>query len=137
MSKFEYRVVPAPTKASKFRGIRDRGEKFARTVEELMNEMGADGWEYLRADTLPAEERQGLTSKTTVFQNMLVFRRPMAAEAAKDVEPKTIAANTPSEPLALPAPPKKERAPKPAKPHLYSALALRAAQIRSAGTAAE
>jgi hypothetical protein len=47
-----------------------------------MNELAQDGWEYLRADTLPAEERSGLTSKTTVYHNLLVFRRPTAAAMA-------------------------------------------------------
>lgn len=47
-----------------------------------MNEHAADGWEYMRADTLPSEQREGLMGKATVFQNMLVFRRPVQAKAA-------------------------------------------------------
>lgn len=82
MDKFEYRVVPAPAKANKVRGVKGGSAKFAHTIEELMNELGAEGWEYLRADTLPAEERVGLTSKQTVFQNMLVFRRRLSAPAS-------------------------------------------------------
>ena len=40
-----------------------------------MNDLGAEGWSYLRADTLPAEERVGLTKTRTVYHNMLVFCR--------------------------------------------------------------
>ncbi len=40
-----------------------------------MNRLGAEGWDYVRADALPCEERVGLTGTKTVFQNMLVFRR--------------------------------------------------------------
>ena len=50
-----------------------------------MNELGADGWEYIRSDTLPCEERTGLTTKVMSYQNLLVFRRSsMAAMAATE-----------------------------------------------------
>jgi len=44
----------------------------------------------MRADTLPVEERVGLTGRTTTFQHMLVFRRALAvaqAEAAPQPAP--------------------------------------------------
>ena len=81
MQKFEYKVVPAPKKGEKVRGARTTQERFAHTLTEMMNDLGRDGWEYLRADTLPCEERVGLTGRTTVFQNMLVFRRATAPVA--------------------------------------------------------
>ena len=43
-----------------------------------LNAMAAQGWEYVRAETLPSEERSGLTSRTTVWMNVLVFRRAVA-----------------------------------------------------------
>ena len=46
-----------------------------------MNELGAQGWEYQRTDTLPCEERSGFTKRVTTFQNMLVFRRTIATAA--------------------------------------------------------
>ena len=50
--------------------------------------MAANGWEYVRAETLPCEERSGLTGRTTVYHNVLVFRRPLeAAEAARPAAP--------------------------------------------------
>lgn len=75
MPRFEYRVVPAPKSGLKAKGVRSNEDRFAHALESLMNELGAQGWDYVRADTLPAEERQGLTGRTTVYQNMLVFRR--------------------------------------------------------------
>ena len=77
---FEYRVVPAPKKGIKAKGIRTNEERFAFAMSELLNDMANDGWEYQRAETLPAEERSGLTGKTTVFKNMLVFRRTVEEE---------------------------------------------------------
>ncbi|MFP1644046.1 DUF4177 domain-containing protein [Pontitalea aquivivens] len=81
MQQFEYRVIPAPAKGEKDRGLKTGAERFAHALTRAMNDMARDGWEYLRADTLPAEERSGLTSKTTVYHNLLVFRRAVAAGA--------------------------------------------------------
>ncbi|MBM1219458.1 DUF4177 domain-containing protein [Ponticoccus sp. SC2-23] len=95
MQRYEYKVVPAPRRGKKGKGIKGTEAQFANALSHLMNEAAAEGWEYQRTDSLPCEERQGLTGRTTVFQNMLVFRRPVEAETA--------AGQTP-EPAALPAP---------------------------------
>ena len=81
MQRFEYRVVPAPRRGEKAKGARTVPERFAHALGCVMNEMAGGGWEYLRTDTLPCEERAGLTGSRTVFQTMLVFRRDIAAEA--------------------------------------------------------
>jgi hypothetical protein len=79
---FEYKVVPAPLRGTKAPGVKTNEDRFALSLETAMNDLAADGWEYLRADTLPSEQREGLMSKTTVYQNMLVFRRAKASNAA-------------------------------------------------------
>ncbi len=84
MAKFEYKVVPAPTRGLKAKGVKSSQDRFANALETVMNDLAADDWEYLRTDSLPAEEREGLMGKTTVFQNMLVFRRPAEAIAKDD-----------------------------------------------------
>jgi hypothetical protein len=81
MQQFEYKVVPAPMRGEKVRGARTTAERFAAALMALMNDLGRDGWEYLRADTLPCEERVGLTGKSSSFLHMLVFRRPLASAA--------------------------------------------------------
>ena len=94
MQHFEYQVVPAPKKGEKAKGAKTAADKFAVALTNLMNKMGSDGWEYIRADTLPCDERVGLTGSKTVFQNMLVFRREMFIEAVdmleREVAPKTV-----------------------------------------------
>lgn len=75
MQHFEYRVVPAPRRGEKARGLKSTEDRFAHALTQLMNDLAREGWEYLRADTLPCEERSGLTGKSTTFQNLLVFRR--------------------------------------------------------------
>lgn len=79
----EYKVVPAPERARKKRGLKGAA-LFADALEEVMNELAADGWTYLRADTLPQEERSGLTGKTTKYRNLLVFQRVTSDAAAED-----------------------------------------------------
>lgn len=81
MTTYEYKVVPAPKRGLKAKGLRTVQERFANAMQTQMNELAAQGWDFQRADTLPVEERQGLTGKTTSFQTMLVFRRAVCAQA--------------------------------------------------------
>ena len=66
MQHFEYTVIPAPSRGEKVRGARTGAERFSYALLTEMNRMAANGWEYVRAETLPCEERSGLTSRTTV-----------------------------------------------------------------------
>jgi len=75
---YEYRVVPAPRKGEKAKGVRSGEARFALAMSRLFNRMGAQGWEYVRADTLPAEERVGLTGSEVRYHALLVFRRVVA-----------------------------------------------------------
>ena len=81
MLRFEYKVIPAPRRGEKARGVKTTEDRFALALTLLMNDLGAEGWEYVRADALPCEERVGLTGTKTTFQNVLVFRRVAAASA--------------------------------------------------------
>lgn len=77
MSGWEYKVVPAPKKGTKGAGVKGPEGRFANAIETLMNDMGAQGWEYQRAETLPSTERSGLTGSVTEWRNVLVFRRAL------------------------------------------------------------
>jgi hypothetical protein len=96
---FEYRVIPAPRQGEKARGVRSPEGRFALAMSRLFNRMGADGWEFVRADTLPAEHRVGLTGKELRYHALLVFRRALPPEAAPAPAPAEIAA--PARPLLL------------------------------------
>lgn len=85
MQRFEFKVIPAPRRGEKARGVKSTEDRFALALTTLMNQMGADGWDYVRADTLPCDERVGLTGSKTSFQNLLVFRRAMANPVADPV----------------------------------------------------
>jgi hypothetical protein len=81
MPAYEYRVVPAPRVATKEKGAKTTDARFAATLTRVMNELGGDGWEYQRAETLPCDERRGLTGRVETTQHVLVFRRE------KDITP--------------------------------------------------
>ena len=83
MIRYEYKVVPAPTKGIKGKGVRGAEAKFSFALQELMNGMAGYGWEYQRSETLPSTERSGLTGTTTEWRNVLVFRRPRAGDASE------------------------------------------------------
>lgn len=75
MTAWEYKIVPAPRRGTKSKGAKTTEDRFALTLEELMNSYGAQGWEFLRSEALPVEERKGFTGKAVTTQHMLVFRR--------------------------------------------------------------
>ena len=105
---YEYKVVPAPVKAARIKGVRGTNNRFSHTLMELMNSFGAEGWEYVRAETLPCEERSAMGSKSTLYQNVLIFKREIVADedafapkVLHDLEPSlpepTVAAPNPTE----------------------------------------
>lgn len=97
---YEYKVIPAPTRGQKAKGIKGPEGRFANALEREMNRLGAEGWEYLRADTLPHEERSGLTGSNTSYRSVLVFRRAKSADLAA-FQPETLTTPIVAE---LPAP---------------------------------
>lgn len=75
MPHYEFKVIPAPRRGEKVRGVKSTEDRYALTLTNVMNELGREGWDYVRADTLPVDERVGFTGSKTTYQNMLVFRR--------------------------------------------------------------
>lgn len=75
MRNFEYKAVPAPTRGQKAKGVKTTEDRFALSITDVLNDMAEDGWEYIRAETLPCDERKGLTGTQTTYQNVLIFRR--------------------------------------------------------------
>ncbi|NBD30051.1 MAG: DUF4177 domain-containing protein [Alphaproteobacteria bacterium] len=103
MQAYEYKVVPAPKKGVKAKGVKGPEARFAHALQLVMNEMGAEGWEYQRTDTLPCEERQGLTGKTTQFRHVLVFRRLLPDDAGAAEDTPLIEDHSADTPAAIPA----------------------------------
>ena len=81
MPLYEYKVIPAPRKGERARGVRSAEARLARTLQAVMNEQADEGWEYQRSDTMPCEQRKGMVGRTMVDQTMLIFRRTVEVEA--------------------------------------------------------
>lgn len=79
---WNYRVISAPVKGRRARGVKGAEAQFALAVETVINEMAARGWEYCRAEMLPQEERR---SRVT-YRNLLVFRRQAGLAAPEGTE---------------------------------------------------
>jgi hypothetical protein len=95
---FEYKCVGAPERPKRLRGA-SRSERVALAMQEIIDAEAVDGWEYLRTDLVPVEERAGLFSRTQeVHRAVLIFRRePSVARAARPAlaaaQPRSIAAS--------------------------------------------
>lgn len=96
MQEYEYKVVPAPDRGEKTRGAKSAGDRYAQAMTSLLNRMARDGWDYVRADMLPSEERTGLTRRTTVYHHMLVFRRTMTEGPDAPAAPRRLTADAPA-----------------------------------------
>jgi hypothetical protein len=78
---FEYKTVGGPERGKRKRGCRTASERVAAAMEELIRAEAAEGWEYVRTDLVPVEERTSwLARRQTVHCAVLVFRRERGAE---------------------------------------------------------
>lgn len=76
MSYFDYKVIPAPRRVKRVRGVHEGAELFAHTLTEAINEQAREGWEYVRAESLTAETPRGWFRRPAEEdQTVLVFRR--------------------------------------------------------------
>lgn len=92
---FEYKVVPAPRRGVKARGVKTSEDRFALALAQALNDEAAEGWEFVRAETLPLDERSGLTGTKTSMQNLLVFRRALTSDHALPVPDAEVEAAAP------------------------------------------
>lgn len=87
LGQFEYSVIPAPSRGEKAKDAKTPADRYSVALTLELNRMARDGWEYVRADVLPSEERSGLTGRNTVYHNLLVFRRTLAVPAPSQARP--------------------------------------------------
>ena len=84
MSRYEYRVIATPPSGF---GPQDASAPdqtaFADALEVAMNTVAQDGWEYLRAESLPVRNSDDASGTVTEWRNVLVFRRQIAPAPAK------------------------------------------------------
>lgn len=102
MTGYQYKTVAAPRRLKKVKGVRGKDALLAHAVEDLIAVETAQGWEYLRADSFPVEDKGGLFSKPVVTERaVLVFRKAIPAH-------QPVAQPQPApQPAAQPAPPQR------------------------------
>ncbi|MBA3325127.1 MAG: hypothetical protein H0T41_07670 [Rhodobacteraceae bacterium] len=77
MTFYDYKVTPAPKRLKRIKGVRSTAELFSATLAEAINAAAREGWEYLRAESLPAEEAgRWFRRGSEVIETVLIFRRP-------------------------------------------------------------
>lgn len=75
---FEYKCIGAPERPKRQRGVRGRSERVALAMQEIIAVEAVDGWEYMRTDLVPVEEKASLFSRTReVHRAVLIFRREL------------------------------------------------------------
>jgi hypothetical protein len=78
---FEYKCVGAPERPKRLRGTWSRSDRVALAMQEIIDAEAVDGWEYLRTDLVPVEEKASFFSRTQEVQRaVLIFRRDAVAE---------------------------------------------------------
>lgn len=104
---FEYKCIGAPEKAKRKRGAKTRTDRVAVALEEALAEHAVDGWEYLRTDLIPIEERSGMFGRPhEVHRAVMIFRRPLGgavSHQAPVMAPRPEPVPAPEEPIRLAA----------------------------------
>lgn len=77
MTSYEYKVTPAPKRMKRVKGVKTTADLFSLTFAEAINAVAREGWEYVRAESLPAIEEGGWFRRPVeVIETVLIFRRP-------------------------------------------------------------
>lgn len=77
MTFYDYKVTPAPKQLKRIKGMSSTADLFSATLAEAINAAARDGWEYVRAESLPVTETKGWFRRgAEVIETVLVYRRP-------------------------------------------------------------
>jgi hypothetical protein len=86
MPDFEFKTVAAPRRVKKVKGVKGRNESLAAMVEAIIHDESAGGWDYVRTDIFPIEEKPSwFSSHAEVHKGVMVFRRGVPGRRAEPV----------------------------------------------------
>ena len=95
MSQFEYKVIPTPRRAKRAKGVKGEAARFANVLTDAMNAQAAEGWVFVRSETLPMERKTKMfKAPVELNQTVLVFRRSLDVPEHNDA----ILSMSPAEP---------------------------------------
>lgn len=79
---YEYKCVGAPEKGKRTKGAKTRSDRVASVMQDIIADEAVDGWEYMRTDLVPVEEKAGIFSRPQeVHRAVLVFRRALQTQS--------------------------------------------------------
>jgi hypothetical protein len=81
MTEYEYRVIPAPAKPAHGRDAVGASDGFALIFAETLNDMGREGWLYVRTDVVTERHGRWPFRRRTETRDLLVFQRPRGLQA--------------------------------------------------------
>lgn len=87
MERFEYKLVATPCESEKYQGLTKADDAFAQTLGDGMNELGREGWQFMRTESV-TEKRRGLFFiKKQRERNYMVYRRALRSNGMTLDEP--------------------------------------------------
>lgn len=86
--RYEYKTVPAPTRAVRVSGVKGAQARFLHALTAQMNELGREGWEYQGLDTLTYEERSTFGKLRNGEVDVMIFRRTVGETAQTENAPR-------------------------------------------------
>ena len=81
MDKFEYKLVKTPAKRTRYTGLSKSDDPFAITLMDAMNQIGSDGWQFVRQEIM-TETRRKFLGRKNIEHVYMVYRRPLRANGA-------------------------------------------------------
>ena len=75
VTKYEFKVVPAPDQARKLSREEKGEDAVCVTLMETMNALGLEGWDFVRTEKLTMRQPSGIMGSKTIEREMLIFRR--------------------------------------------------------------
>lgn len=75
MSVYEFKMIPAPERPARMKGLARGEDQFCATLTNVVNEMAADGWEYVRCEALPCSRSRWAFWARRTERQVFVFRR--------------------------------------------------------------
>ncbi len=121
MTKFEYRVVPAPTVKGR---IQRQPNQLAQGLEAQLNEQSQDGWEFVRTDVVSVQSKRFLRKPRTELTAVVIYRRatnvpqqmPQLVLSQADVVRTAVPSFIKSRPVSQPSDSAENTQPSPASP---------------------
>lgn len=105
MTFYDYKVIPAPKQLKRVKGVRSGAELLSVTLADAINAVAREGWEYVRAEVLTAQEEGGFLRRgVEVVETVLVFRRPRESLGPRRATHGPAAASPPRSPTESDAP---------------------------------